>query len=192
MTHRGTEGKEIEFKYRADDLSLATFREFCETKEPLKYLECSGWDYFYQNQKEDDSFCRFRFGPDLSQLTFKKKTTDSNNFVRTEHNLDLDRGVTEGQARALCKEFGYQYNASIYKNCFIYKYDWYTIVFYVCYDENLKELGRFLELEMKETPEWHSEAAAWNELVVLEKLCKPLGIVPQARIKRSLYEMFRK
>lgn len=183
--------REIEFKYRANDIALSEFKKFCDSKAPKTYTEASGYDHFYTKKGEEGAFCRYRKGADIHQLTFKRKTVDSNNYVRTEHNIDLALKVSRDQIEALLLEFGYSYNTSIFKSCFIYKYDWYTAVFYTCYDEEMTELGRFMELEMSEDTEWQAGEAE-RELAVLEKLCKPLGILPQARVRRSLFELFRK
>lgn len=182
---------EIEFKYRADDIDLTAFIAFCQEREPVKIVNAAGYDHFYQNIKDLDVFCRHRIGPDMNQLTFKRKTTDSNNFIRTEHNIDLLSASRE-QIASLASEFGYIHNFSLYKNCFIYCYDLYTLVYYIVYDEAMKESGRFVEIEMKEDYPWSSEQEAWEQLLVFEKLCKPLGLSAQSRIKRSLFELYRK
>lgn len=183
---------EVEFKYSADGISLAKFHEFCKEKRPKMYETASGPDYFYSNAKILEAFCRFRDGGDFKQLTFKRKTAGTNNFIRTEHNITVQPYTTEDQVRSLVSEFGYHYNTTLFKTCFIYSYDQYTIVYYVCYDSDAKELGRFVEIEMKEDHPWVSETEAWDSLVAMEKLCKGLGISPQSRIKKSLYEMYRK
>lgn len=182
---------ELEFKYKADSIDLDKFREFCKSRTPVNYLHASGFDNFYENTKEADSFCRHRVGPDINQLTFKRKTTDSNSYLRTEHNIGMQVEVTSDQITALCSEFGYKYSYSIFKTCFIYNFEYYTLVYYVCYDKKMKELGRFVEIEMREDYNWDSQQHAWDELVTLERLCKPLGITPQNRTKLNLYEMFK-
>lgn len=183
---------EVEFKYRADGVDLSAFKAFCIDKKPKNSLIASGFDYFYSNEKETDSFFRLRVSPSFNQLTYKKKTNDNNNYVRTEHNIDLQLSLTKEQAEAFVGEFGYEYNTTIYKNAFIYFYDYYTLVYYVCYDEGMKELGRFIEIELDENQDFGTQESAWSELTILEKLCKPIGITAQARIKKSLYEMFSK
>lgn len=183
---------EVEFKYPAENISLSTFTNFCERRPSLAVTSASGYDHFYEKQDCIGSFCRLRVGADANQLTFKRKTEDGNNFVRTEHNIDLTRETTREQIDALLSEFNYRYNTSLFKNCFIYKYDWYTAVYYVVYDETMKELGRFIELEMSEDYPWSSQEEAYNQLLILEKLFKPLGLIPQVRVKRSLFEMYKK
>lgn len=185
------ESIEVEFKYRADNVTLQAFEEFCNNRKPDKIVEAAGFDHFYANTKDPDAFCRHRIGPEFNQLTFKRKTTDANNYVRTEHNLDLKVDTPKEKVTALCKEFGYTYNTSVFKTCFVYFYDWYVLSYYVCYDKDLKELGRFLEIEANEDHAWSTEQEAWDAVVVMEKICKPLGITPQMRIKRSLFELYR-
>lgn len=183
---------EIEFKYNAATMSLDTFMKFCQKLGPTKFNIASGFDHLYENPQDKDYFGRYRVGADINQLTTKRKTVEANNFVRGEINVDLAPGETKDKADAIFEFFGYKYNTSIFKNCFIYKFDWYTLVFYVVYNTEMEELGRFFEIEMSEDHKWNDEKHATAELVVLEKLCKPLGITPPARIKRSLFEMYRK
>lgn len=183
--------QEIEFKYDADKISLTKFKQFCESRHPTSFLEVSGFDHFYENTKDKVSFCRHRKGALTNQLTFKRKLSDTNNFVRTEHNLDLDLNVKEDTVTALCSEFGYEYNTSVFKTCFIYFYEFYSLVIYFCYDKEMKGLGKFFEIELKEGHDFGGENQALGELTLVEKLCKPLGISAQSRIKKSLYEMYK-
>lgn len=183
---------EIETKYNAEGISLTHFHEFCKERSPKTYVFASGYDYFYQSAADPDAFCRHRNGPDINQLTFKRKHTAGNNFIRTEHNLDLLESVPVSKVADLCSEFGYVYNTSIFKTCFIYVYQEYTLVYYICCNPEMKEVGRFVEIEMAEEHRWSSQDDAWKSLLVIEKLCKPLGLTTQGRVKRSLYEMFRK
>lgn len=185
-------GTEVEFKYNAENISLIEFTKFCESKLPKSFIIASGYDHFYYNNEFPESFQRLRMAPDFTQLTFKRKTTDKNSFVRDEDNIDLDPKVTRDQVASYLSKQGYEYNTSIFKNAFVYKYEWYTLSYYMVYDIGMKELARFVELEMNEDFAWSSEAQVWNELVILEKLTKSLGIVPQARIKKSLFELVKK
>jgi adenylate cyclase class IV len=184
--------KEIEFKYRADNISLLEFTEFCKRGNPKGLITASGYDYFYGDSKGSDAFARHRVGPSFNQLTFKRKTTDKNNFVRTEHNISLALDVTPEQTEALCKEFGYEFNFALFKNAFIYEFERYCFVFYVCYDTKLNELGRFIEIEMSESHPWASEQEAWDALTALEHEARPLGLSAQKRVRNSLFEMFKK
>lgn len=184
--------REIEFKYNADNISLTEFQAFCEDREPFRTVVASGYDHFYQNSKDAEAFCRVRRGPDMNQLTFKRKTSGANNNIRVEHNIDLVREMEKDSLTAFLGEFGYKYEKSIFKNCFVYKYNDHVLVYYICYDVNLKELGRFIEIEADEDFPWESQQAATNTVVALERICKPLGITPQGRMRKSLFEMFAK
>ncbi len=187
------EPREVEFKYSAKDIPLTAFLKFCEgVKGESKYLEASGFDYFYDRADDEDGFYRVRIGHDIRQLTYKHKTKDANNYIREEHNLDFSPKMPVQSIENYVKSLGYGFNNKLFKNCFIRAFDTFTLVYYICYDEDMHELGRFIEIEMSEEHDWGTEQAAWGELVVMEKLCKPLGVSPQSRIKRSLFEMFKK
>lgn len=186
-----TKLKEIEYKYKADDVTLDEFTAFCKSRGEYTFITASGYDYFYAHTKDPTSFARHRVGPSFNQLTFKRKTTDRNNYVRTEHNIDLGLNVRPEQTQALCEEFGYKYNTSIFKNVFIYEFLGHTLVYYVVYDQKLKELGRFIEIEMAEDWAWSSVEAAVGSLQQIEKEASVLGLCPQKRLRNSLFEMFK-
>lgn len=182
---------EVEFKYKAS-IPLSVFKRFCASREPLKFLIISGYDHFYSNDKDESSFYRHRVNTNENELTFKRKQVKDNSFIREEHNIDLPLTVTEEKISSLCGINGYKYNTSIFKNCFIYNYDYYTLVYYICYDLELKELGKFIEIEMKEDYNWSSQEEAFTALTTLERLFKTLDISPEARVTSSLFEMFRR
>lgn len=183
--------REIEFKYRVDTLSIASFNAFCQDRKPEKFIEASGFDHFYDKAKEPDAFCRHRIGPDYNQLTFKRKTENKNNYIRVEHNINLEREISKKQISAFLKEFGYSYNTSVFKTCFVYFFEWYILSYYVCYNTEMKEIGRFMEIEADENYNWATEQDAWNAVQAMEKICKPLGLTSQMRIKRSLFELYK-
>jgi len=153
---------EVETKYRADEMSLVAFHDFCKERKPERYLYSSGFDHFYHSLKSPNAFCRHRTGTDLNELTFKRKTSDSNSFIRTEHNITLAKDMQAHQIAALCNEFGYEYNTSIFKTCFVYIFDWYVLSYYICYNNEMKESGRFFEIEAREDYNWSTEAEAWD------------------------------
>lgn len=186
--------REIEFKYRAVDISLETFTRFCQARNPKKYITTAGFDYFYENPRSINSeFYRFRQEPEkFAQLSFKRKLNNKNNYIRIEHNLDLNVDTREPEVRAFVAEFGFQFNMAIFKNCFVYVYENYILAYYVVYDTKLTEIGRFLEVEMDEKYPWKSEADAWDALTATEIELQPLGITTQNRVRKSLWEMYRK
>lgn len=182
--------KEIETKYDAKNIKLSKFEEFCQQLGNFKYKMAAGYDHFYSKVSDKKAFCRHRVGADSNQLTFKRKLSKANNYIRTEHNIDLVKKMTEESLKAFLDELQYKYRRSLYKNCFIYKYDYYTLVYYIVYDTDMEELGRFIEIEMDEDFEWSNDKEAWNSLVIIEKLCGPLGLDPTKRISDSLYELY--
>lgn len=179
---------EIETKYRADDINLDRFVDFCTEKGPSEHVMASGWDHFYRNDRFL-GFARHRIGPDFNQLTYKRKTSEKDNFIREEDNLDLAMYTSRPQIESFLGKMGHKHARSIFKNCFIYKFPLYTMVYYVIYNESIREIGRFIEIEMKEDHSWKSADVAWEALVELERECKPLGIIAQARMRKSLYEL---
>jgi len=185
--------KEIEFKYAADNVSLVQFLAFCEDRKGLKQkFIASGYDHFYDKKDEPDSFYRLRVGEDFTQLTFKRRTSTLNNVVRTEHNVSLSSNTSEDQIRALVGEQGYSYNTSIFKTCFVFCFEEHVFSYYVVFNKDLRETGRFIEIEASEEHPWSNEGEATSYIAMTEKLLRPLGISPQNRIKRSLFELNRK
>lgn len=182
--------KEIEFKYSANYISLEKFHSFCKKKKPIEYKQIAGYDHFFKNPKDITSFYRHRIGLDMNQLTLKKKLTDDNNFIRIEHNIDLSKESTEEIIADFCKELGYFPTKSIFKNAFIYIYDGHVVVYYICYDKDMNELGRFIEIEIEEVYASKHEKEAWSDLVLLEHIYKPLGISSKYRVTSSLAEMY--
>ncbi len=184
---------EIETKYNGEAISLQNFKAYCEEAGPSSYKVVSGYDRFYSKKDDPESFCRHRFGAGFNQFTLKRKHSKTDNYIRTEHNIELGESVTQEQVEKLAAEFGYESNTQIYKTCFIYSYEYYIMVYYIIYDADLREKGRYLEIEAREDYDWVGEKEAWNAVVALEKLAtKALGLSPQTRISKSLYEMFRK
>jgi hypothetical protein len=62
----------------------------------------------------------------------------------------------------------------------------------VVYDKELNEKQRFIEIEANEKFTWASEQEAWDEVLKYEKSFESLGITPQHRLRKSLYELFKK
>lgn len=181
--------KEIEFKYNADDISLDNFNEFCRNRKPIKDFIAAGYDYFYTNPNYPDHFGRHRVGINFNQLTSKNKISDKNNFIRYEDNIMLSNDVTPEQVESFYSRIGFTKTATAFKTCFIYEYADHILVYYVLYNAAMKETGRFFEIEIREDVSFESEDFAWNRLVAIEKECEGLGITPQRRVRKSIYEM---
>ncbi len=187
------QNQELEYKYSAVDISLESFLQWATKLGPSKSLYVCGYDHFFSSSKDPNTFMRHRVGADFNQLTVKRKLTENNNFLRDEINITLGKDVTTDTAAAMAKAMGFEFNTTIFKTVFVYDYTDFTLSYYTVMDSNLKEKGRFFEIEMSETHHWDCDEDAWKRLQELETQAKAaLGVSAQARIKKSLYEQFRK
>jgi adenylate cyclase class IV len=60
-------------------------------------------------------------------------------------------------------------------------------------DGDLRSEDHFVEIEVSEEQiHTMNEGQAWAILTKYEKALEPLGITPQKRLKRSLYEMYKR
>lgn len=180
--------KEIETKYYADSISMESFEKLVQPLNP-SWMMVSSYDDYYINDK--DEFIRYRYHDHMGELTIKRKTTDTNNNNRVEVNLPTD-GKSSAAVAAFVDLLGYRFNFSIFKTCKIAFLEKAILVYYVVYDKNLKELQRFVEIEANEKFHWTSEQEAWDEVIKYEKMLEPLGITPKHRLRKSLYELFKK
>lgn len=190
-----TVNKEIEFKYNANDIKLSDYIKLATELNPKAELVVSGFDYYYLKDNEA-VIARYRADKDRPQLTLKRKLNDSNNWVRTEINLDLKPNMPTPEilkkVDAFYNELGFKRNFGILKTCFIHYWDGFNTVYYIVSDENIKEKVRFIEIEMDEDYPWTNEEQAMAKLIEVEKAFKSLGITPQARMRKSLFEIFKK
>ncbi len=180
--------KEIETKYSANDIDIHKFIDLVNPLNP-NWIMVSSFDDYFTNPGGE--FIRYRYTDHAGELTIKRKTTDTNNNNRVEVNLKTD-GKNFKTVNAFADLLGYKLNFSIYKTCKIAIIDKIVLVYYVVYDDKLNELQRFIEIEAKEEHQWASEDEAWAEVTKYEKLLEPLGITPRNRLKKSLYEIFKK
>ena len=181
--------KEIEFKYDAQAVSMNKFVELMETFTIDKKMLVSSYDDYFVDQP--GNFIRYRYTDGRGELTIKRKTTDKNNNERIEVNVPT-AGDNLKTVEAFVDLLGYKHNFGIYKTCKIFWIDKVVMVYYVVYDKEMKEQRRFIEIEANEDLPWESEQAAWDEVVKWEKVIEPLGITPQHRLRKSLFEIFRK
>jgi adenylate cyclase class IV len=181
--------KEIETKYDASEIKMEDFLKIVEQLPIRKKLLVSSYDDYYTNDKGD--FVRYRHNNDRGELTVKRKLSETNNNERVEVNLP-----THGDNLPTVSKFlgllGYEHNFSIYKTCNIFWTDKVDLVYYVVMDKEFKEKRRFIEIEADEELDWESEEQAWEEILKYEKLLEPLGITPKNRLRKSLFEIFRK
>lgn len=180
---------ELEFKFRADDIKLNDFNDLVESIGYVKKLEISSWDTYYVRSDNKDEFIRFR-NSTTPELTLKRKTSQENNWKRLEIDLPLDpKRINEETVDAWAKIEGYEKKKSIFKTCFIYWTDTVNFVYYIVFDENMAEIGRFIEVESNKNNSLN-ELDSFEDLKKYEQELSKLGIVPQNRLKRSLFELY--
>lgn len=180
--------KELETKYFADAIDMSDFIKLVQSLNPELMMVSSYDDYFVNS---DGEFIRYRYHDSMGELTIKRKTTDANNNNRVEVNVPTD-GKSGAAIEAFVNLLGYKKNFSIFKTCKIAFLEKVVLVYYVVYDENLNEKKRFIEVEANEKYDWTSEDEAWAEVVKYENLLAPLGISAKNRLKKSLFEIFKK
>jgi adenylate cyclase class IV len=181
--------KEVESKYDAEKIKRESFLGIIDSLPVRKKMNVSSYDTYFMNDTGD--FVRYRWTDDRGELTIKRKTSKLNNNDRIEVNLPT-AGSNLSTVEAFCGLLGYKLNFEIFKTCNIFWVDKVVLVYYVVFDKNLKELRRFIEIEADEDLEWESEEQAWAEVVRYEKMLEPLNITPQNRLRKSLFEIFRK
>jgi len=186
---------EVEVKYNADDIDRIAFKDLAKSLNPKSFIYVESQDVYYA--LSENEFLRQRMPAEnkggaeenRSELTFKKKHIDQNNWTRTEVNLRTDLNDPKLVA-AFCEGLGYKKNFSIQKCCDIYFFDDADIVYYTVKDEDGK-YAHYLEIEADEDIGM-TQDQSWEVVLKYEKLLAPLGITPQKRKKLSLWEMYRK
>lgn len=184
---------ELEFKYNANEISLIKYKTLMLGLNPLEKLDVSSWDYYYTKEDNKEEFQRFR-DSDTPELTKKVKKVKTNNWERIESDLPLDpKRVTEERVAFHVGLDGYKKNFKIYKTCFLYKFLYINSVYYIVYNEDLKEQGRFIEIEVNKDKLLEIEKSKLElELRIFEQELTKIGINPKNRLKKSLFEMFLK
>lgn len=187
---------EIEYKYFADGVKLSSFKALMEKLKITyifkKYVQASSFDVYYVKKDFPNEFQRFRDDGKTPELTKKVKTKESNNWKRIESDLPLDPArVTEDKVSFHVSLDGYQENFKIFKTCFIYIFEDVNYVWYSVYDQDMKELDKFLEVELNKDKVTGTDSD--NGLLNKhEANLSELGIGPQNRTKLSLFERYRK
>lgn len=190
---------EFETKYRTELSVLPTFQRLAKSIPDLKeFLYVEGYDE-YNIRPDSPLFLRFRMtehpkqDPQFKQLTIKGRPADAkNNVMRREPNLRVDVNDPE-EIRVFIQEAGFTFNFKIWKACHIYVFSDATIVFYTVKEEDSSKEHYFLEIEVDEkTIHNLSEKEAWQVISKYETILAETGINPQKRLRRSLFEMFKK
>jgi hypothetical protein len=182
--------KEYENKYSANEIKLTDFKALVESFKPVKFIETSSYDLYFTNKKHE--FIRYRKSKDRPEATIKQKVTELYNIDRVEVNLPLDKDrITDQTVEAFVDLLGYKKNFTIFKSCWIYYFDSVDLVYYVVFDENMKELDRYIEIECLEEKSLTKEQA-FDILKKYETMLEPLGISSNKRLKQSLFERYSK
>lgn len=184
------EYSELEFKYKADGIGFSTFIDLMESLSYKNYADASSWDHYYTNKTNVDEFIRYRVS-DKPELTIKRKTNQNNNWNRVEVDLPLASN-NKKTVDTFVNLLGYEHSKSIYKSCFIYWLEYINFVYYIVYDSNMTEKGRFIEIEFNKgkLPE-HLDKVS-DQLKYGQEVLVKLGLSPQNRLKKSLFEIFVK
>jgi adenylate cyclase class IV len=200
------EPKELEYKYNATKVDLQEFEQLMTELGYDKKLEVSSWDEYYTTGEREDQFIRHRKGKVRPELTLKRKINSKNNWERMEVNIELALDNDKANDVAIhffCDALDYKKNFKIYKSCFIYFFEDLNTVYYTVYDKNMNEIGRFIEIEYNEEKlsedlekaEEDSDTVqnkAFARLKEIESKLTTLGISAKNRLKKSLFEMFKK
>lgn len=185
------ETTELEFKYDGSDIKLSKFIEFANKYNPVKRVEGSGWDYYFSGEGQGFEFIRFRQGG-ISELTIKIKSEDKNNNNRFELDVPLDMKVSPWIVEKFVSLFGFKENFRVYKYFDIYWFEKVDIVYYTIYNKDMTEIGRRVEIEARKDYPFKSADEALAEVKAMEQLMSEIGITPQKRMKKSMWEQFRK
>lgn len=183
---------ELEYKYNAEDIKLEEFQKLMLTLPIVRHIDVSSWDFYYT--KDEDSFIRYRESA-CPELTRKVKVKDANNWVRVEVDLPLDpKRINKKTVDKFLELGGHKQNFQIYKTCFIYWLEYVNYVYYIVYDKNMKEQARFIEVEVNKdkVPAGMEEVTVKDHLDPSAAHLTKLGLSPQNRLKRSLFDIFRK
>lgn len=203
---------EIEYKYKADNVSIKQFTRAMEDLRdvlgvytspetrriiPTGYQSAGSWDIYYTNDEATSQFVRLRLDPVKPELTKKLKTTPHNSWHRIEVDLQL-APIVDGDIECVAhhvKKFltldGYKENFRIYKYCTIVYFAEVTFVHYCVFNDNMEKLGTFIEVEAHKNL---SGARSILNTSVFEASAylKSWGIEPTAPLKSSLFEMYKR
>ncbi len=184
---------EVEVKFRFDEAKRNDWKQLVESLEGVKdFIYVESDDIYYMKGNE---FLRHRFSnfkkDKRAELTYKSKTKKGDNIIRKEVNLRVD-----ASDHATVKEFsgslGFERNFKISKYVDIYHFEDATLPFYTVISEDGKR-ETFIEIEVNEDIIHKlTEDEAWSIIKKYEELLSPLGITHKHRLRKSLFEMYRR
>ena len=205
MSKETLEFHEFEVKFRMDEAQLNAWKQLIinykkENEDSYKefiYIDSDDIYYVKDVSSEDVEydFIRYRFSDSKkdkrAELTTKKKLKDTNNIKRIEYNVRVDNNSKE-TVDGFVTGLGYNINFRIMKFVSIYKFKDATLPFYTVVDDSGNRQS-FCEIEVdEELLHKIDEEEAWEIVKKYEKILEPLGVSPQKRLRKSLYEMYKK
>lgn len=184
---------EFEVKFKVEGDLVYEFKKLVSNLPNLTdfiYIESD--DLYFT---KDDEFLRYRFANSKkdkrSELTFKRKLNNGNNIKRIEYNIRVDNNSIEAVS-GFVESIGFKKNFRISKIAHIYKFNDATLPFYTVIDE-VGKMAHFIEIEVDENLlNTINEDQAWAIIQKYETLLAPLGITPQKRLRKSLFEIYVK
>lgn len=194
---------EVEVKFRIDEKLVNDWKQIVieyKDKNPDEFKEfiyVDSDDVYYTKKPKKGiayDFVRYRYAESekRAEITTKRKLADSNNINRKEYNIRVDGNSKEEIEGFFVDGLGYNYNFKITKFVNIYKFKDATLPCYTVTDENGKR-DTFVEIEVDEKLLHKiNEEEAWEIIKKYEEVLAPLGITPQKRLKKSLFEMYEK
>lgn len=175
---------------------LSKFHETLSEKNKELFSQVLG-----ETIMQQPPFFRFRkpalgFDQGRKEITTKfKRPNAKNNIQREEKNLRVDL-TNNDTISAFLKDMGYSLNFEIWKTSHIYNFTDATLVFYSVYDitENvLRTPKHFIEIEVDEDlVSTLTEEQAWGIITKYEAMLETFDISARNRLKKSLFEMYRR
>lgn len=187
---------ELEVKYKVNYSDLMPFKRFVEKNFNIERFEyVTGPDHYFVKPNTDD-FIRFRcadYQTENGELTIKQKRSTNNNINRTEVNIKL-KNPDYQDVEKFANLLGYNFNFTVIKDCYVYELSDCHICFYSASDTtSKKDPLHFIEIEIKEdVVDILSQKESWDLLKFYEKKLSEINISSRKRIKKSLFETFRK
>jgi adenylate cyclase class IV len=96
--------------------------------------------------------------------------------------------------RAFIEAIGFKHNFHIYKPfVYIFEFEDVFLPYYTVVDDATNSVRHFIEIEVKEDKldAGMTENEAWGIIEHWEGVLKPLGITPQHRLRKSIFEIYR-
>ena len=192
-----TDFLEFECKYNSTWEACLIFKQIAGSHPDVyDFLHVEGDDVYYT---KDDEFLRYRMPPGKkknarAELTYKTKHGAKNNIARTEVNLRVDPN-DYATVEKFVNVLGFKQNFRITKMCHIYYTKEANLVFYSIVDHSNKnkEPNHFVEIEVnEELSSTLTEEQNWDIIKKWESILAPAGVFAQKRLKKSLFEMYRK